>query len=277
VGGKDKKELYMDVEKYKSDIKDLVKRGNDLYFAMQYEQYGSKITDQLKAELKDDGKVNKLIKGLPSFLDKYQEWYSESLALLEQLLPSRVDDFVSYYKLQKSRKEINPESYNISDYLQGLSTSFGGRLVADQKAAIPKFKQQLKIVESLEKRFVSTLFEIRSLVQFDLLDNELDSADYLLKNGFVRAAGAIVGVVLEEHLSTVCSAHELKFAKKELTIADYNDALKKASVIDVAVWRNIQYLGDIRNLCDHKKTVEPKSEQVEDLIIGARKVIKTVM
>ena len=47
------------------------------------------------------------------------------------------------------------------------------------------------------------------LVQADLFDNELDAAAELNDKGFRRAAGAVAGVVLEEHLETVCEQHNI--------------------------------------------------------------------
>lgn len=48
------------------------------------------------------------------------------------------------------------------------------------------------------------------------------------------------------------------------------------TIIDVPTWRHICLLGDIRNLCEHDKKQEPTSEQVNDLIVGTDKIIKTV-
>jgi len=52
--------------------------------------------------------------------------------------------------------------------------------------------------------------------------------------------------------------------------------LKFSTVLDTNNWRFIQFLGDIRNICDHNKNVEPTTEQVKDLLDGVEKVIKTI-
>jgi hypothetical protein len=39
-------------------------------------------------------------------------------------------------------------------------------------------------------------------------------------------------------------------------ISNLNDQLKSADVIAVPQWRAIQYLADLRNLCDHPKGKE---------------------
>jgi hypothetical protein len=42
------------------------------------------------------------------------------------------------------------------------------------------------------------------------------------------------------------------------------------------MWRKVQYLGDIRNLCSHQKDTEPTEEQVKELIDGVNAVIKNI-
>jgi hypothetical protein len=146
----------------------------------------------------------------------------------------------------------------------------------DDKAAVPHFHQQFAILQAAERRFESSLFEIRQLVQADLFDSEIGAARELLKNQFLRAAGAIAGVVLEKHLRQVCEDHGLKISKKAPTLGDLNELLKANSVIDVPQWRFVSMLADIRNLCDHDKQKEPTDQQVTDLIDGTDKVLKTI-
>ena len=142
--------------------------------------------------------------------------------------------------------------------------------------AIPHFRQQLAILKAVNARFESSLFDIRQLVQADLFDSELDTARELAKNKFSRVAGAVAGVVLEKHLLQVCANHAVTVSKKAPGISGLNDLLKTAGVLDVPQWRFIQHLGDIRNICDHGKAVEPTPAQVADLIDGVDKVVKTV-
>jgi hypothetical protein len=82
--------------------------------------------------------------------------------------------------------------------------------------------------------------------------------------------------VIEGHLQKVAQAHSIKIAKNNPTIADLNDPLKAASVIDTPMWRKISFLADLRNLCSHKKDTEPTKEQVEELIQGAEWLTKNV-
>ena len=264
--------MATNIDRYKEDLKDLVERGERMELVIQYECY----PEDVGSALGEDGA--KALKKLPRFSKSYEEWYSEAKALVRQLLPDRFDDFIRRYEKPKTRKEITFENYRIEDYLQRLTVTRGWDkvTVVDTSAAIPHFCQQLEIVKAISKRFESSLFDIRQLVQADLFDSETDAAEALIKAGFYRAAGAVCGVVLEKHLGQVCINHGITFRKKHLTIADYNDALKSNQVIDTPTWRSIQHLGDIRNLCDHNNGVDPTKEQVKDLLAGTRKALKTL-
>lgn len=218
------------------------------------------------------------MKGQPHFNVAYEAWYSECLVLLRQLLPDRIEDFKGHFEKPKNRKKIDYEAYRIQDALTGLRVTQPpfNDVIVDPKAAVPHFQQQAAILKAAERRFESSLFEIRQLVQADLFDGEIDAARELLKNKFVRAAGAVAGVVLEKHLHQVCDDHNVTVRKKNPTISDLNELLKTNSIVDMPQWRHISMLADIRNLCGHNKQTEPSSQQVTDLIDGTDKVLKTV-
>lgn len=265
------------IEKYKNDLQFLIDKGDKLDLSIKYECYPERIEEQIKTALNDNNKVKEYIKKILPFKKEYQIWYSESLVLIKQLLPDRLNDFIRLYEKPKTRKAIEYGNYVMEDYLQTLTVRSGfGEKKVGPEAAINQFEQQLNILKSIERRFESTLFDIRQLVQADLFDSELDAAKELNKNKFTRGAGAIAGVVLEKHLGQVLTNHNLKSAKKNSSISDFNDILKTAQVYDTPTWRKIQLLGDIRNLCDHNKTRDPKQEEVDELITGVDAIIKTV-
>ncbi len=268
--------MLTNLDRYKNDLDSLIAKGEQLQNAIQQECYPEEFERTVKERLGD--KAKDMIKALPSFADDYQSWYSEAKVLIRQLLPDRLSDFVRYYEKPKPRKDITYENYRIEDYLQGLNITRGyeKEKVVGPDAAIPQFRQQLAILKSVKARFESSLFDIRQLVQADLFNSELDAARELVKHKFTRAAGALVGVVLERHLAQVCDNHGVKVTKKAPGIADLNNALKDANVIDVLQWRFVQHLADIRNLCDHNKESEPTAEQVDDLVAGVMKVTKTL-
>ena len=264
-------------EKFKSDLRILIEKGDKLTLSMKYECYPVESEKQIKTLFKDDIKTNEFINKLLPFKREYQSWYSEALVLIKQLLPDRLSNFIRLYDKPKTRKVIEYGNYSIEDYMQNLTVKSGsGEKKVGPEAALSQYEQQLNIIKSVEKRFESSLYDIRQLVQADLFDSELDVAKELNKNKFMRGAGAIAGVVLEKHLAQVLANHKIKITKRTPSISDFNDSLKSSEVYDTPTWRKIQLLGDIRNLCDHNKEREPKMEEVEELISGVNSIIKTV-
>lgn len=254
-------------KKYIEELDELFETGQKLYSGLMYD---INYLDDPK-EKKKLAKMKRL-----SFKVHYEKWYSEALEVVRQILPNRLDDFKNLYKLEK-RKEVDYLTYTISDYMIGLVTKFGFKVVADAKAAVPKFLQQVLILQSAYRRFESSLFDIKQLVQADIFDSEIDAARELHKKGFLRGAGAVAGVILEKHLGQVCDNHNILVRKKNPKISDYNDLLKKNDVIETPTWRFIQRLADLRNLCDHNKKKEPTQEEVIELIDGVEKITKTLI
>jgi len=248
--------MSSNLEKYKGDIKKLLKSGEAL----------------LKVLNGDN-------KSLLHFRESYEVWYSEAFSLVKTVLPDRAKDFELYYNnpkgdcLRIAILHTPPRKFSM---LSSMTIDVDGVPATQADFARSLFINQLAIVESCEQRFESSLFDIKQVVQADLFDSELDAARELNKNKFTRGAGAIAGVVLEAHLSQVCDNHQVKITKKSPTISNLNDALKDNNVIEVPDWRFIQFLGDIRNKCDHKKTDEPTKEDVDELITGVGKITKTL-
>ncbi len=208
----------------------------------------------------------------PLFSEKYQSWYTKALLAIKQMLPDRYDEFVECYAGSKKRNEINSENYSISDFCKGSYIGYStiGDLLDN------KLITQINILNSSLTRCDSLISNIKGILEAKLFDDEIDEARQLLKNGYYRAAGIISGVVLERHFDSIIDSRGLIIAKKNPTISDFNDFLRDNNIIDLIQWRLIQRLGDIRNLCGHNKEREPLPEEVEDLISGVDKIIKTL-
>ena len=257
--------MKTNLSKFNDELDQLLEKGKLLLYSMALD-VGAIDEETRQALLKMK---------LPSFKCDYESWYSISMQVIKQVLPDRYEDFVKQYKNEK-RKEVDHLTYTISDYLIGLRTTRGYEVKTDGKAAIPKFESQLNILKSAKGRLSSALYDMVEVLQADFFDNEIEAARELWKKGFYRGAGAVGGVVLERHLGNVCEKHGIKVSKKHPTINDFNQLLKDKEVIDVATWRFIQHLGDLRNLCDHSKEREPKKEEIDDLLSGVSKVCKTI-
>ncbi len=253
----------------KERLVSLIQQGWILYNSLVYEELPE---EKKKAFLKE---VGISAEQLVNFNLKYQIWYSEALLSVKMYISDRVNDFVQLYKNEK-RKNIDVSTYTVYDALMGISVSRGQIPVFGREAAQAKMVQQISILSSALKLVDSVIYTMNFSIRADLFDSEFDAAGELLRAGFLRASGAMCGVLLEKHLSQVCLQHDVPLKKRSPTINDYNEELKNASIIDLPTWRYIQLLGDLRNLCCHDKSVEPTKEQANDLLTGAIKISKTV-
>ncbi len=253
-------------EELQSQLDRLIVDGELLRLAMLRDL--GKISQELRNKLRE-----KDIK-LPRFKSEYDVWYSIALRVVAQTIPDRLQDFIEQYKSEK-RKKIDYLTYTLSDYLLGLKTEGPFGVIVDTSAGIPKMERQLAILKSAKAVFRTSLADLAEVIQANLFDSELEAATELGKCGFFRGAGAIAGVVLERHLSHVCDEHKLKSPKKRTSIGDLNQLLKDNGVIDTPKWRFVQHLADLRNLCDHKSEREPVGEDIQELVEGVGKVIKT--
>lgn len=258
--------------KYKKDLDALIQQGDLLSLAMNIE---CEVLNNRSQKYTDE-EFKKICDALPSIKSDYQIWYSEAVSVIKLIIPDRLNNFVQYYEKSKTRRVIDYESYVIEDYLQELIIKKGGQIIVSKSAAINKLAQQVAILKSCKRKFESSLFDIKQLLLADIFDTEIDSAKELNRKGFYRASGAIIGVILESHFEQVCKNHNLPLPKKYYTINEYNDLLKKHEIIEIETFRHIQLLGDIRNKCDHKKEQEPTKKDIDDLISGAEKIIKSV-
>lgn len=243
------------------ELNGLILQGDLLWLAMALE--AGALGDDASARVKKSNVT------LPNFREDYDSWYSIALLVVKQILPEYLDDFVAQYKDDK-RKSITYSTYTISDYLLALALGSG----VGPADAIPKFRKQTNILKSAAKIFDSSLADLAGVLQADLFDSELQAAGELAKQGFIRGAGAMAGVVLERHLAHVCGEHKQTTRKRHPGINDFNQLLKDSKVIDTPTWRFIQHLADLRNLCDHHGERKPTKEDIAELIEGLRKVLK---
>lgn len=206
----------------------------------------------------------------------YQCWYTKALRAVASLAPDRHDEFRHYYEINAKRKSLGYGTYVIQDYLKGVAPDKSSYPNFDTRnQVITCFFNQLTILKAVEDRIDSVLANIEGELYAELQDNEIVVARQLAKIS-LRAAGTLVGVVIEGHLQKVAASHGIKLVKKNPTIADLNDSLKLAAVTDTPAWRKVSFLADLRNLCSHKKDCEPTKDQVEELILGAEWLAKNV-
>jgi hypothetical protein len=113
--------------------------------------------------------------------------------------------------------------------------------------------------EDFEKGYLSS---IKTLVQAEVFDSELEQADELFSSGYSTAAAVIAGVVLETALRELCDRNGISHGKLDKMNAD----LVKAGVYNKLNQKRITALADIRNSAAHGKPDEFTNQNVSDMI-----------
>ena len=256
----------MEKEDLKKQIDELIKQGELLALSLLKSN-----SEGLRTL--EEHKINK--DALPDFNSNYQNWYTVACNLVKLVIPFRLSDFTNLYYTKKT-KNITFDNYCIYDALCGNTFTQYGRTIAEPITAYKKVMIQVGIVKSVKTLLDDYFYNMEYELQVDILNEELNSANELLKKKFYRSAGTISGVVLEKHLKQVCLNHNLKIIKKEPTISDYNEQLRNEGIINKILWRRIQTLGDIRNVCAHNKEMEPSEQDVKDIIDGTKYIISSL-
>jgi hypothetical protein len=201
---------------------------------------------------------------------RYQQWYGVCCQLLKSNMEFRLSEFKDFYEQPQGGTW---GGLCIKDILSGEHTT-----ILHAQMFLIGIDNQCAILESMPEVIRTRALELNVLATAELLDDEVAQAQYLLKRGFVRAAGAIGGVVLERHLKTLAriAYPPIKIPKKT-TINDLNDRLRKQSVLSDSDWRKVQWMADIRNACDHDRDHEPNTQDVQEFLHFLDKFIKTTV
>ncbi|MEX2964649.1 DUF4145 domain-containing protein [Microbulbifer sp. TYP-18] len=91
------------------------------------------------------------------------------------------------------------------------------------------------------------LSSVKSLVQAELFDSELEQAAELLDSGYKGPSAVVAGVVLETALKDLCAQNSISHAKLD----KMNSDLAKAGLYNKLQQKKITALADIRNSAAH--------------------------
>jgi hypothetical protein len=106
------------------------------------------------------------------------------------------------------------------------------------------------------------LITVRSLVQAELFNDELDQAKELLDKGYYIAAAVIAGVVLETRIRQLCIDNNIGLGK----LNKMNEDLAKAGIYNALIQKQIVALAGIRNSAAHGKADEFNTDNVKNMI-----------
>lgn len=113
--------------------------------------------------------------------------------------------------------------------------------------------------EDFESGYLSS---IKTLVQAEVFDSELEQANELFSSGYYTAAAVIAGVVLETALRELCDRNSIPHGKLDKMNAD----LAKADVYNKLNQKRITALADIRNSAAHGKPDQFTAQDVANMI-----------
>jgi hypothetical protein len=106
------------------------------------------------------------------------------------------------------------------------------------------------------------LTSVRTLIQAEIFESELEQSRELLKNGYALPAAVVAGVVLETCLRDLCAKHNLVPGKVEKMNAD----LVKAGEYNVIVQKQVTHLASIRNSAAHGDSAAFRPDDVAAMI-----------
>lgn len=209
-------------------------------------------------------------------MKNYEKWYAMSLLFVQQYVPEKQNEFTSYYSVTRndelSIKELLQFKRRKEDYIRGSDlqetvASFKGEVLRD---FIGKFDRQRHILLTIPGIVKIKELSIRGIIFTTFIDREIDEAVYLFEKGHPRAAGAIAGVALEQHLRFLCDKYDLDYGKKD-TIEPLVQKLYKNEKIDRTQLTQIQHLASIRDKCDHPSEIS--ASEVKELIERVKKIL----
>jgi hypothetical protein len=202
---------------------------------------------------------------LPSDVGRlYQHWYSAAKTIIDKNQSNRTAEFENIYLPNKAKDTI------------GIKHLIAQRYITkdEQFKLMDLIDAQFDILAAVPSHLEFSIYDIELTAYSVLMDDEIIAANHLLKNGFIRPAGALAGVILERHLKNLLRKHAppIKYKEKD-TLAQLN-VLCKETIYDLVTWQKVEHLIRIRNLCSHDTEREPTKDEVVELINGISAMLK---
>lgn len=132
------------------------------------------------------------------------------------------------------------------------------------------FKRVNSVFEAAKEDFqAGYLVSIRSLIQAEVFDTELEQAQEFLRLSYKVPAAVIAGTVLESAIRELCSRNNIAHGKLDKMNAD----LTKAGVYNGIVQKRITHLAAVRNSAAHGNDAEFKTYDVKAMIDEVEQII----
>ena len=207
--------------------------------------------------------------------EKFNALLAEGKAILQKAgwdgyeYRNRQPDDVSYVRFRTEALNLTKRACGEkSDHYMELK-----KLADDKNSAVNSyyFKECYGALEAASRDYEGgMLFEIRSMVTAEVLDDFLEQAEHLFAQGFHVPAASVAGAVLEDTLRKLSEANSISVPDKT-SIDKLNSELAKAGIYDKLVLKRITGIADVRNNADHGHFDKFKKEDVEDLLKWVRR------
>jgi len=135
----------------------------------------------------------------------------------------------------------------------------------DYDACESSFKELLAILSAAKEDYEGGyLFNLKSLVKAEVLDDATEQAQALLDSGYKDPACVVAGISLEVAIKEIATRQGIALGKLDKMNAD----LCKAGVYNVAKQKQITAWADLRNKAAHGEWAEYNDADVQDMLSG---------
>ncbi len=202
-------------------------------------------------------------------INKHSKRFDELTTELEQIEAARTQKHGSHFFVDEEK--LDEWRLKAKSLISRACGKEGEHLEAFANAeTLQPFDTNYEILKRLRPVFAAArsdfqgghLASVRSLVQAELFDSELDQALELLKQGYKGPAAVVAGVVLETALRDLCDQQSISHGKLD----QMNGALAKTGTYTKLQQKRITAIADIRNSAAHGKWSEFSETDVEDMI-----------
>lgn len=133
------------------------------------------------------------------------------------------------------------------------------------------FPQCYAVLEAAYRDFSGGfLFDLRALVQADILGDFLEQAETLLDGGYHVPAASLAGAVLEDTLRKMCDRRGVTYPERT-NIDSLNAELARDGAYNRLIQKEITAKADIRNNADHAKFDQFGKEDVAEMVKWVRR------
>jgi len=209
---------------------------------------------------------------LPALTIIYEAWYSKSLRIVQNLIPERLEDFVSAYKHSRS-SPVNFINYSIQDFLMGFKVDHPSE--QDYGLVLVKrlILRQVGILSSaLKDRPVPESFS-EFMSQKDFYSEVLDQAQKLFEMNKPAPASVLAAAVLENYLRWRWRRRNIRVNEQRRSLMEINDILFKFRTYNQSIWVRIQGLIRVAEACLDPQEKAPPKREIGSFIADVRKVV----